>query len=77
MSIRSGGDQTQWVPGDVITDYLCDQCNEHRDAVVVCGEPQDWETSTALVCKRCLAKSMADLDHALACIAERVKQGRR
>ena len=41
------------------TKVTCDECNKPVDAVVQVGEMPDYESSTALICKNCLAAAFA------------------
>ena len=64
MTIRTPdpNQQDTWQPCDVVINMPCDQCNDYPGVVVVLGEPYDWETATALVCRECLVSALAELD---------------
>lgn len=36
----------------------CDECGCKSDAVVMIGEPPDYESATAWICKKCLEKAL-------------------
>ena len=40
------------------TSIACNECGKNVDAVVECGEPQDYESNTAYICKECLTKAV-------------------
>lgn len=37
---------------------ICDECGKANDKVVMVGEPMDYESLTAFICKECLEKAL-------------------
>lgn len=46
------------IGNDSWTATICDECGSKNVAVVVIGEPRDYESSTAEICKDCLATAI-------------------
>ena len=44
------------------TQIFCEQCRESVDQAVYVGQPLDFGSSTALICKNCLQKALALLE---------------
>jgi len=44
----------------------CSECGKAVPAVRECGQPREYDSSTADICRACLAKALAEIDAALA-----------
>jgi hypothetical protein len=46
------------IGNDSWTSLDCSECGEKVGDVIVLGEPQDYESYTAYICKKCLTKAV-------------------